>query len=77
MVRNVLRLVLAVNSVSKALNRVEKIPIGLCSVVSFQQQKDFVVKTGYFYSHIGLGMCEGVGEDSRHGFEHVDIRVGS
>ena len=30
MVRNVLRLVLAVKSVSKALNRVEKIPI-LCS----------------------------------------------
>ena len=29
MVRNVLRLVLAVNPVSKALNRVEKIPI-LC-----------------------------------------------
>ena len=27
MVRNVLRLVLVVNSVSKALNRVEKIPI--------------------------------------------------
>ena len=27
MVRNVLRLVLAVNSVSKTLNRVEKIPI--------------------------------------------------
>ena len=27
MVKNVLRLVLAVNSVSKALNRVEKIPI--------------------------------------------------
>ena len=27
MVRNVLRLVLAVNSVSKALNRVEKFPI--------------------------------------------------
>ena len=27
MVRNVLRLVLSVNSVSKALNRVEKIPI--------------------------------------------------
>ena len=27
MVRNVLRLVLGVNSVSKALNRVEKIPI--------------------------------------------------
>ena len=29
MVRNVLRLVLTINSVSKALNRVEKIPI-LC-----------------------------------------------
>ena len=43
------------------------------SVVSFQEQKVFVVKTGYFYSHIGLGMCEGVGEDSRHGFGHVDI----
>ena len=27
MVRNILRLVLTVNSVSKALNRVEKIPI--------------------------------------------------
>ena len=25
----------------------------------------------------GLGKCEGVGEDSRHGFGHVDIRVGS
>ena len=47
------------------------------SVVSFQEQKAFVVKNGYFYSHIGLGMCEGVGEDSRHGFGHVDIRVGS
>ena len=22
-------------------------------------------------------MCEGVGEDSRHGIEHVDIQVGS
>ena len=32
MVRNVLRLVLAVNLVSKALNRVEKIPI--CAVVN-------------------------------------------
>ena len=60
MVRNVLRLVLAVNS-----------------IVSFQEQKTFVVKAGYFYSHIGLGMCEGVGEDSGHGIGHVDIRVGS
>ena len=32
MIRNVLRLVLVVNSVSKALNRVEKIPI--CVVVN-------------------------------------------
>ena len=32
MVRKVLRLVLAVNSVSKALNRVEKIPI--CVVIN-------------------------------------------
>ena len=32
MVRNVLSLVLAVNSVSKALNRVEKIPI--CMVMN-------------------------------------------
>ena len=47
------------------------------SVVSFQEQKAFVVKTGYFYSHIVLGMCEGVGDDSRHGFGHIDIRVGS
>ena len=32
MVRNIMRLVLVVNSVSKALNRVEKIPI--CVVVN-------------------------------------------
>ena len=25
----------------------------------------------------GLGICEGVGEDSRHGIGHVDIPVGS
>ena len=25
----------------------------------------------------GLGNCEGVGEDSRHGIGHVDIQVGS
>ena len=47
------------------------------SVVIFQEQKAFVVKTRYFYSRIDLGMCEGVGEDSRHGFGHVDIRVSS
>ena len=32
MVKNVLKLVLAINSVSKALNRVEKIPI--CVIVN-------------------------------------------
>ena len=36
MVRNVLRLVLAVNSISKALNRVEKIPI--CVAVNSNPQ---------------------------------------
>ena len=46
------------------------------SVVSFQEQKDFVLKTGYFLA-FGLGICEGVGEDSGHGIGHVDIRVGS
>ena len=25
----------------------------------------------------GLGMCGGVGDDSRHGIRHVDIQVGS
>ena len=25
----------------------------------------------------GLGMCEGVGEDSRHRIRYVDIQVGS
>ena len=25
----------------------------------------------------GLGMCEGVSEDSRHGIGHIDIQVGS
>ena len=36
MVRNIMRLVLVVNSVSKALNRVEKIPI--CVVVNSNQR---------------------------------------
>ena len=29
------------------------------------------------FTRIGLGMCEGVDEDSRHGIGHVDIQVGS
>ena len=46
------------------------------SVVSFREQKAFVLKTVYFLT-FGLGMCEGVGEDSRNGIGHVDIQVGS
>ena len=46
------------------------------SVVSFREQKAFVLKTVFLLA-FGLGMCEGVGEDSRHGIGHVDIRVGS
>ena len=34
------------------------------------------VKTVFLLA-CGLGICKGVGEDSRHGFGHVDIRVGS
>ena len=42
----------------------------------FQEQKTFVLKT-IFLLAFGLGMCEGVGENSEHGIGHVDIRVGS
>ena len=45
------------------------------SVVSFREQKAFVLKT-LFLLAFGLGMCEVVGEDSRHGIGHVDIQVG-
>ena len=46
------------------------------SVVSFREQKDFVLKTVILLA-FGLGMCEGVGEDSGHGIGNVDIQVGS
>ena len=46
------------------------------SVASFLEQKAFVLKTVILLA-FGLGMCEGVGEDSRHGIGHVDIQVGS
>ena len=46
------------------------------SVVSFREQKVFVLKTVILLA-FGLGMCEGVGEGSRHGIGHVDIQVGS
>ena len=28
------------------------------------------------FSYMEISMCEGVGDDSRHGIGHVDIRVG-
>ena len=43
----------------------------------FSRTKSFCFENKLFYSHISLGMCEGVGEDSGHGIGHVDIRVGS
>ena len=46
------------------------------SVVSFRKQKAFVLKTVILLA-FDLGMCEGVGEDSRHGIGHVDNQVGS
>ena len=46
------------------------------SVVCFQEQIAFVLKTVILLA-FGLGICEEVGEDSGHGFGHVDIRVGS
>ena len=46
------------------------------SVVSFREQKAFVLKTMILLA-FGLSICEGVGEDSRHGIGHVDIQVGS
>ena len=45
------------------------------SVVYFREQKVFVLKK-VFLIH-GLGKCEGVSEDSRHGNGHLDIQVGS
>ena len=46
------------------------------SVVCFQEKIAFVLKTVILLA-FGFGICEGVGEDSRHGFGHVDIQVGS
>ena len=42
----------------------------------FHEQKAFVLKTVFLIA-CGLGMCEGVGENSRHGIGHVDIQLGS
>ena len=46
------------------------------SVVSFREQKAFVLKTVFLLA-FGLEICEGVSKDSRHGIRHVDIQVGS
>ena len=46
------------------------------SIVCFQEQIAFVLKIVILLA-FGLGICEGVDEDSGHGFGHVDIRVGS
>ena len=43
---------------------------------TFSRTKTFCFKNDVFLA-FGLGMCERVGEDSRHGIEHVDIQVGS
>ena len=42
----------------------------------FSRKKAFVLKTVFLLT-FGLGMCEGVCEDSRHEIGHVDIQVGS
>ena len=43
----------------------------------FSRTKNFCFENWLFYSHIGLGVCEGVGEDSGHEIGHLDIRVSS
>ena len=42
----------------------------------FSRTKSFCFENDVFLA-FGLGMCEGVGEDSRHGIGHVNIQVGS
>ena len=46
------------------------------SIVSFREQKAFVLKTVILLA-FGIGMYDEVGEDSRHGIKHVDIQVES
>ena len=42
----------------------------------FSRTTSFVLKTVILLA-FGLGICEGVGEDSGHVIGHIDIRVGS
>ena len=52
-------------------------PIYLTKLGSvFSRTKAFVLKTVFLLA-FGLGKCEGVGEDLRHGIGHVDIQAGS
>ena len=62
---------LSSNSPRRVVQYIYRIP-----VVSFREQRAFVLKTVILLA-FGLGMCEGVGEDSGHGIGHVDIGVGS
>ena len=41
----------------------------------FSRTKTFCFENDVFLA-FGLSMCEGVGEDSRHGIGRVDIQVG-
>ena len=42
----------------------------------FSRTKTFYFENGVFLA-FGLGICERVGKDLRHGIGHVDIQVGS
>ena len=55
----------------------EGCPIYLSKLGSvFSRTKIFCFENCVFLA-FGLGTCEGVDEDSRHGIGHVDIQVGS
>ena len=54
----------------------ESYPIYLPKLDSkFSRTKTFCFENCILLT-FGLGVCEGVGEDSRHGIGHVDIQVG-
>ena len=55
---------------------IQHIRLGGLSNELFREQNAFVLKTVFLLA-FGLGMCEGVGENSRHEIGHVDIQVGS
>ena len=58
--------------------RLEGSPILLQKFGSeFSRTKSFCFENGIYLLAFGLGICEGVSEESGHGIGHVDIRVGS